>query len=1033
MAINNLPVDMIKDIEFLKYKIINNCSGEGDIEEIKAIVEKLEKEVEEVLNNINTNCGKVCEYKFDDSEIEVFKLKIDQDQTLNNQSKTELKFYLPKSILKLKSEYTKDEIKEILNIYINYLIQTTPELSENTTSQEQIKTLLLTDENINKLQTVLSKSFINGSNTISYGKNIIFGDNTIVLNDFILESDIKNNSIDSEKINSFNIVFSDDTVLFNSIQNIINGSTNKIYRSNYNLILGKENNIIDSQYLIISGDNCEIKNSNNAIISGTNNNNGNYNFILGSNNEINKDYNNVIGENNKVDGFGNNIIGLQNELNNSNVNIFIGQECKFNDSYVNIGFGYKTNFKNSFRNFIETESSEIEKSNYNIISGYDHNLNKTTKSIIIGNDNTTKNDVSKSLILGYKNTIDASYYNVIIGHDNDIKESDSLLILSSYNKLDNSDTNIIYGDENNLQENSMYNLISDNYNSLQKSSKNIIFSRYNKLKEANNNVILNTYNDLQNANNNVILNKENKLQEESNNNIILKEKNKVNKSSGNIVNSNELTISESKDNYILGNGYSSTINKSTGNYINLGPSGYCAIENTDYSIINSLSNIDIKDSVGLFISVRDSKIENSEFSMILGGGVGGNIKDSYSIISTGYDNWSLNSNASLVIGYSSGIDSTSSSIVLGENNKLQNSNEIIALGDRVGADDSNHGIVIGYDSGFKNNSYNSVIIGTQSILNNTENSLCVSEEWVELNNCNNIFATGVNYKVYESEYSYINTTYYNLIFEKIRNSLIFNCKIGRNLDAPNGDNELNHSIKNISNSFIFGNVGYSLQNASNIFFFGNSNKIDHEKNIVTFADNGFNLFEIDRNTGATVTPTLTINDIEKESDKVLTTKEYVNTKIKNIEYIDTIDFNDGFAHINIATELVNNKILAIGTIDTKEDYQSIRFHIDIKDFEPFSVIKVLFKASIKKLLNANKDHYPIIDFKFNDAREIEDKIDFKRFYDFGANYIIKEFYNKYKDTEFENDDLVYFRIDLNIDYDTIVISNPFISILKEGV
>ena len=49
------------------------------------------------------------------------KLKIDQDQTLNNQSKTELKFYLPKSILKLKSEYTKDEIKEILNIYINYL------------------------------------------------------------------------------------------------------------------------------------------------------------------------------------------------------------------------------------------------------------------------------------------------------------------------------------------------------------------------------------------------------------------------------------------------------------------------------------------------------------------------------------------------------------------------------------------------------------------------------------------------------------------------------------------------------------------------------------------------------------------------------------------------------------------------------------------------------------------------------------------------------------------------------------------------
>ena len=197
-----------------------------------------------------------------------------------------------------------------------------------------------------------------------------------------------------------------------------------------------------------------------------------------------------------------------------------------------------------------------------------------------------------------------------------------------------------------------------------------------------------------------------------------------------------------------------------------------------------------------------------------------------------------------------------------------------------------------------------------------------------------------------------------------------------------------------------------------------------------------------------------------ENNKILKFGKDIQPEKADGEYIGIAKFNKNDAEIifNKMEKLINegktdiwyelaindalNKIIAkpIYTnglpwieIDTKEDYQSIRFHIDIKDFEPFSVIKVLFKASIKKLLNANKDHYPIIDFKFNDAREIEDKIDFKRFYDFGANYIIKEFYNKYKDTEFENNDLVYFRIDLNIDYDTIVISNPFISILKEGV
>ena len=826
---------MIKDIEFLKYKIINNCVDEGDIKEIKEIVEKLEKEVEEILNTINDriNCGKVCLYEFDDSEIKAFELKIDQDQTIDDETKTDLKLYLPKNILKIKSEYTKDEVIELLNIYFKYFIQNNPKLSENTALQEQIKSSLLSDENINNLQSMLSKSIISGLNTISYGKNIIFGDNNIVLNDLISEFGLKDKSIDSGIVNGFNMVFSENTSLINSAHNIIDGSLNNIYKSNYNLVLGESNTLNENEYSLIASNNYHFTTTYSLVFAqniksmlpssdsfietddfveegddieenDTFDNykidysiiNGNqiligdsisYTILNGtSHNLISSEFNTINGANNQIDCQFSFINGTDNKI--ENVFCFLNGTSNISDSTFTFINGSQNEINSGTFNYINGSKIKIESSNFSIITGIGNQINDLSFGLLIGTGLTTNgsfcinvgsgsniNDAQYSMSLGSNKNI-SGYCNIGLGSGNDV----------------NGENQIVTGHDNIVDDDSRYNLVLANTNEINDSEEIIIHGHGNKIKS----------------------------------------------SSGVIVSGNNQNIND-----------------------------------CDYS---------------LFYGFNDGLTSN--YSLILGSG--NNLEKNENIINFGYGNQIKNSISTMITGANNNIDNLERSILVGAANNIKN---------------SELNLIIGY---------------------------------------------------------------------------------GINIEAQDFN-------------FVFGTV---------------DDNFNPQKNICTFGLNKI-LFEIDRNTGATVTPALTIDDIEKESNKVLTTKEYVDSKTKLFnEDFSNYEKNDNIITYNIKTDIEQNKIIDLGTINDIFDSINVNFNETIKDAPSFSILKI--KLPVKEIVNGviNKDKK----FISNSDAILNVSFNNKVYFDYFLNQALSQFIEDKKDNYSDNE-YVYLKFGINVDSDSEII------------
>jgi len=369
---------------------------------------------------------------------------------------------------------------------------------------------------------------------------------------------------------------------------------------------------------------------------------------------------------------------------------------------------------------------------------------------------------------------------------------------------------------------------------------------------------------------------------------------------------------------------------------------------------NSNNNNDLYNSILLGDGNENNKLENSigikireieaEYSLILGSS---NQKGKYrSSIVCGFGHKSEDFEGGIIFGYNNKVNGETYSLIGGIHSNFKDNEEIIACGVGLNIIDCSSSLITGFSENSANQCSGIILAGYGNEVEDTSAALITS--WsTKIKEANgSIIGGGSNEvsgecsiinglnSVIQAEYSVINTIVSQI--KNVEHSLIVGCCL------------------NVDQSTLEYNKRFPK------FVFGRKN--DDKKNTFVEIANDGNIFEIDKDTGATTCPKLEISDIQ--DPKTLVTKEYVDNKSTSISYniykVPLVKINETMNIFEVNVESYQKYSTFYIEINQETEYSRIRINVDTNPNYKVLAMKFTDKEKAKNFIQ-NYKRYLIID------------------------------------------------------------------------